>query len=152
MSLPGRLLTLTTLAFVPVLLVLLGLGSGGNSSNLGLVVRLECGDCLVEGGGGDLLGDDRDRHGLSRQVHSVRRLKDVFISVGVEIHVTNVTSHIYRELHGPKGLDVAGATAPHQLGRRLLANIIHQLVAQLRGESDHCSGKRLLISILRFFA
>ena len=64
MSLPGWLLTLTTLAFVLILLVLLGLGGGGDSSNLGLVVRLECGDCLVEGGGGDLLGDDRDGHRL----------------------------------------------------------------------------------------
>ena len=69
MSLPGRLLTLTTLSFVLILL-LLGLG-GGDGSDLHLVVRFECGDCLVEGGGGDLLGHDGDGHRLSRQVHSV---------------------------------------------------------------------------------
>ena len=101
MSLPGGLLPLT-LALALALVGLVWLG-GGDSGDLRLVLRFEGGDGFVEGDGGDLrgFGDDGDRHGLGGQVHPVGRLKNVFIRGCCKIHVTDVTSHIYRELHGP---------------------------------------------------
>ena len=82
MPLPGGLLTLVVL--VALALTLVGfVWLGGDCSDLGLVLRFEGGDCLVEGHGGDLgLGDDGDGDRLGGQVHSIGGLKNVFVGGG----------------------------------------------------------------------
>ena len=80
MPLPGGLLTLVVLATSLPFTLVGFVWLGGDGSDLGLVLRLEGGDCLVEGHGGDLgLGDDGDGHRLGLQVHSIGGLKNVFV-------------------------------------------------------------------------
>ena len=110
---------------------------------LWLVLRRECWQSFVQGHGCDL-------HLSGREVDLIGGLENVFISVLVEFLLTDVCPYIDRQRLAPYGQRRFGTTASNQLVR-LLADVINNLETQLRRQSHHGSGKRLIVWISWFW-
>ena len=73
----------------------------------------------------------------------------LLIGIRIKLHIADMTSHVYRQLVRPNGLDPASAAAVPEFDL-FLADVRDYLESQLGRKTDHLTGECFSISVSWF--